>query len=138
MNIRTDFTRLELVLLVSCVVVGLGAFLPWVTGGVPVGPAGGGPTATGIEGLGIVTLALAIVGSCVLVLEDVEDLTPVATVAIGASVLLIGLWRMIDLGGPVSPGIGLSLTVLGGLGITGVGAWTYQVEANHSTPKAID
>lgn len=127
MNVRTDFARDELVLFVSYAVVGLGAFLPWASPNITVGPADAG-VATGIEGLGAVTLALAVVGAVVLLLADRDALTPIATAGIGAVVSLVGLWRIAGLGGPVSPGIGLYLTVSGGLGVAGVGAWQYRRE----------
>lgn len=136
MTAKTDVTRTELVLLVSCLVVGFGAALPWVSARVAAGPADVGASATGIERLGVVTLTLAVVGIAVLLSADVDDLTPVVTAAVGAVILLIGLWRLIDLGGPVSPGIGLYLTVSGGLGITGVGTWTHRIEDGRSTAEA--
>lgn len=130
MDLNTDFSGAEMLGLVSAVVVGIAAFLPWITAGVEAGPVDVSASSTGIEGLGLLTLLLAIIAVGVILVLRWEDFGTVVTGIVGVVVTVVALWKIVDIDGAVAPGIGLYLTVLGGIGLVVAGAWGYQDESS--------
>lgn len=135
MEIDTEFSSPEMLGLLSAVVAGLAAFLPWVTTGVDAGPVDVNTSSTGIEGLGLLTLALAIVAIGVILIMDWEGQGTVGTGIIGAVVTIVAVWKVVDIDGAVSPGIGLYLTVVAGLGLVVAGAWGYQTASTETAEE---
>lgn len=126
MDVTIDFSPPEMLGLVSAVVAGIAAFLPWVTAGVEAGPVEVSASNTGIEGLGVLTLVLAIIAVGTILAMSWEDQGTVATGIIGVVVALVAIWKIVDINGAASPGMGLYLTVLGGIGLVVAGVWGYQ------------
>lgn len=138
MNLNTDFSRAEVLGLVSAIVAGIATFLPWVTAGVEAGPVDVSASSTGIEGLGLLTLVLAVVAVAVVLLMSWEEQASLATGIVGVIIGVVAIWKIIDINGAASPGIGLYLTVLGGLGLVVAGIWGYQSESeggDHEAPQ---
>lgn len=109
--------------MVGAVGAAIAAFLPWVTARVSAGPVEVGTAATGVQGLGTLTFVLALAGLAVVLLLDWEDTGAIGTAVLGLAIILIAGWKVVDLGGPASPGIGLYLTLLGGVGVVAGGLW---------------
>lgn len=126
MALNTDFSGAEMVALAGAVITGIAAFLPWAVAGVQAGPVDVSTSTSGLDSLGLLTGALAVIVLVVLLVMDWETQGTVATVVGGLGILLVGLWKLIDISGPVEPGIGLYLTVLGGIVIAGGGFLGYQ------------
>lgn len=135
MDLNRGFSTAELLGLGSAIVAGIAAFLPWVTTGVEAGPVEVSASSTGIEGLGLLTLVLAIVAIGVILAMSWEDQGTVATGIVGVIVVIVGLWKIVDIEGAASPGIGLYLTVLGGLGLAGSGVWGYQSKSTEGAQE---
>lgn len=125
MNIHTDISQSELVALVSAVVTVIAGFLPWIRG-VQAGPIEVGATQTGIEGMGLLTLILAVVVIGAILTFGKRAKGWIATVIGGLGIAIVSIWKLVDLGDPVAPGIGLYLTILGGFGILVGGVLTYR------------
>lgn len=134
-EMNTDFTGAETLAVASAVVTGIAAFLPWVTASVQAGPVDVSTSATGIEGLGILTLLLAVVALGTVVLLDGDGWETVATAVVGLVVFLFGVWKILDLGGAASPGVGLYLTVIGGIGLAIAGLWGHRARSTRATPE---
>lgn len=132
----TDFTDTEKLGLAGAVLTGIAAFLPWVTAGVQAGPVDVDTSASGIEGLGILTLLLAVLAVATVMVLNEKRRDSIVLAASGIVVMLVGLWKILSLGGAASPGIGLYLTVLGGAGILVAGLWDYRATSTRSTPEA--
>lgn len=90
-------------------------------------------SSTGIEGIGLLTLVLAIVAVAIVLVLSFEAKESVATGIVGAVIGIVALWKIVDVGGAASPGVGLYLTVLGGLGLVVVGIWGYQSDSRETT-----
>lgn len=131
MDVNTDFSTPEMLGLVSAIVAGIAAFLPWVTAGVEAGPVDVSASNTGIEGLGVLTLILAIIAVGTILATSWEDLGTAATGIIGGVVAVVAIWKIVDINGAASPGLGLYLTVLGGIGLLVAGIWGYQSESTN-------
>lgn len=129
MDLKTEFSPAEILGLISAVVTGIAAFLPWVTAGMQVGPVDVSTSSTGIEGLGLLTLVLAIVAVAIVITIRFEAQAAIATGIVGAIIGIVALWKIVDLNDAVAPGIGLYLTLLGGLGLLVAGIWGHQSES---------
>jgi hypothetical protein len=137
----TDDTRSKWLLVVGTAVVAVAALLPWATvnaGLVSVSKAG-------TDGDGVITLVLAlVVGGLVLAKWKAGLSRPVVIVSLvlGAIVLAIATYDAIDVGSTVeenelvevraSVGIGLWLTLLGGIAMIAGAIW----ELRSPTPGA--
>lgn len=126
MDASTDFSRPALAGLVSAALVVVAAFLPWMSPEAAGGPVDVDASTTGIETLGLLTLLLAIVAVGIVFRRGFEDKAALSVGGVGALVAMVGLWKISDLGGAVSPELGLYLTVLGGVGLLATGLWGYQ------------
>lgn len=115
-ELNTDPEGAELGVLGGAVLAVVAAFLTWVQ--VDVGPAAAG--STGVEGLGLLTLLLAVGVGVLVVAVDVEW-GGIALVAGGVAIALVALVEFVDLDGAAGPGIGLYLTILAGLVVAGSG-----------------
>lgn len=133
MDLNTDFSKAEGLGLVSALVIGIAAFLPWITAGVEAGPIDVSASSTGIEGLGLLTLILAVVAVAIVLVMSFESQGSVATGIVGVLIGIVALWKIVDISGAASPGIGLYLTVLGGLGLVVAGIWGYQSQSQNRT-----
>lgn len=133
MDLHTDFSTAEVLGLISAIVAGIAAFLPWMTAGVEAGPIDVSASSTGIEGLGLVTLVLAVVAVAIVLVMSFEAQGSIATGIVGGLIGIVALWKIVDVSGAASPGIGLYLTVLGGLGLLVAGIWGYQALSPDST-----
>lgn len=127
------FTNSDVLAIVRGVITGIAAFLPWVTGGVQAGPVEVEAATTGIEGLGIITLLLGVFAILTPIVLDGNGRVAGGISVIGLIIVLVALWKFIDLGGAVSPGFGLYLTMLGGIGILLSGLWSHRFTVDHST-----
>jgi len=114
---------------ISILVVALAAFLPWVSiFGMGV---------SGIEGDGVITLAVAVAGGVVLVLtaglfgeEKVAGKkSQISLLVMSVLVALIGL---VDMNGAAA--IGLYLTLFGGVAWVVGAAWQLSVSKRDATP----
>lgn len=121
MDVDTDFSTGQLLGVGAGLVAVVGAFLPWVVTEVSAGPVDAGGSAAGIEGLGAITLALGLVAVGAVVALDWSDRGALATALVGVAVVLVSGWKVVDLGGPASPGLGIYLTLLAGLVILASG-----------------
>lgn len=133
MDLNTDLSTAEVIGLVSAIVAGIAAFLPWVTAGVEAGPVAVSASSTGIEGLGLLTLVLAVVAVAIVLLMGFDGQGSMATAVVGVIVGIVALWKIVDISGAASPGVGLYLTVLGGVGLLVAGIWGYQSRSQEST-----
>lgn len=135
MEMNADLSGAEILVLASAVLAVLAAFLPWVTAGVQAGPVDV-TASTGIEGLGVLTVLLAVIAIGGVLVGHGARWAAVVTTAAGLAVFLVGGWKILDLGGVASPGIGLYLTLVGGLGIAIGGLWSHRYRSTRSTPGA--
>lgn len=133
MDLNTDLSSAELLGVASAIVAGIAAFLPWVTAGVEAGPVDVSATSTGIEGLGLVTLVLAVVAVAIVFVMRFEAQEPAVTGSLGVIVGVVGIWKIVDINGAASPGVGLYITVIGGLGLLLAGIWGYQSRSRSNT-----
>lgn len=90
-------------------------------------------SSTGIVGLGLLTLVLAVVGIGIVLTMGVEEQGSVVTAIVGVIIGIVALWKIVDFSGAASPGIGLYLTVVGGLGLLVAGIWGYQSKSQNRT-----
>lgn len=112
---------------VSILVVALGAFLPWVSLL--------GISALGIEGDGVITLALAVIGGIMLGRTTGlfgKERVPGKKSQIGLLVLatLVALIGLLDMNGAAA--IGLYLTLFGGVAWVVGAAWQLSVSKQHA------
>lgn len=102
----------------------IGAFLPWVK----VSILGQTASQNGIDGDGTITLALALVAAGVIVVRNWEKVDKAAVLVAGLVTAGIGVMYIMDpasgtsasgtmMESAFSPGIGLYLTALGGIGM---------------------
>ncbi|MFB6148770.1 MAG: hypothetical protein ABEJ48_03820 [Halobacteriales archaeon] len=124
----------EIAVIIGALLTGVAAFLPWVV--AQAAPVDVGGKASGIEGLGLFTLVAGIVVGLIVLTDRGPRDSPFA-IGIGLVVVLIGLWKLLDLGGPVGPGIGLYLTVIGGGIITIASGWSYTNSPDHSNGSVL-
>lgn len=136
MEMNADLSGAEILALASAVLAVLAAFLPWVTAGVQAGPVDVTASTTGIEGLGVLTVLLAVIAIGGVLVGHGARWAAVVITAAGLAVFLVGGWKILDLGGAASPGIGLYFTLLGGLGIAIGGLWSHRSRSRRSTPGA--
>lgn len=113
--------------LVSASLAGTGALLSGVSSealgsGVPVDTGEGGTT------LAILTLLFAVLAIGLVLLGRFESREPVGVVGYGLLIVVVDLWQFLVLGGGAAPGIGVSLTLVGGLGLLTAGLWGYHTE----------
>lgn len=133
MDLNTDFSTAEVIGIVSAIVAGIAAFLPWVTAGMEAGPVSVSASGTGIEGLGLLTLVLAVAAVAIILLGSFDGQGSIATAIVGVIIGIVALWKIVDISGAASPGVGLYLTVLGGLGLVAAGIWGYQSDFRETT-----
>ncbi|MFB6360507.1 MAG: hypothetical protein ABEH59_04210 [Halobacteriales archaeon] len=126
MVLNADFSAPEWLALVGAIVAGIAAFLPWVTAGIQAGPLELSASSTGIEGLGVLTLVLAVAGIGLALTMSVEERGAVLTGIVGVVIGAVAVWKITDISGAASPGVGLYLTVIGGLGLLVAGVWGHQ------------
>jgi hypothetical protein len=100
--------QVKLALFLGFAFVIVGAFMPWVT----VGPF----SRNGLDGDGVLTLLLAVIGGAVALLAR-RPRGMLIAVSTAAMILVIGIYDFLDVAwtSAASVGIGLYLTVAGGL-----------------------
>lgn len=125
MDLDTEFSGREVGVLVSAVLTAIAAFLPWVVAGAEAGPVEVSATSSGIEGLGLLTLLIAIIVAGIIITRKFYDREVIAVSAGGLLIVLVAGWKIVDLAGPADPGNGLYLTLLGGAGIVAAGVWEH-------------
>lgn len=115
MEVDVDLTTAgEKIAVGGAAVTALAAFLPWVSAGFL--------SVTGIDGDGLFTLLMAVAAAAVVLLREWEQLEQAAVGVLGVLVVLIAGATYGNLGGTsemisMGAGIGLHLTLLGGLGM---------------------
>ncbi|WP_135663839.1 hypothetical protein [Halorhabdus rudnickae] len=126
-NSRFQFSRGEQLSIGSAVVVVIAAFLPWITASI----LGTSVTVSGIDGDGVFTLAFAIIAAALVVARPWDRINKIAVGILGGLTAAVALYYIVDpamgvKGGgagaelarqALSPGIGLYLTALGGVGL---------------------
>lgn len=132
----TEFCEPALLGLVSAVVTVIAAVLPWMTAEPAAGPVDVEASTMGVESLGLLTVLLAVVVIGIVLLLGFESRETLSVSLIGALVLVVSLWKLSDISGAVSSGLGLYLTVLGGIGLLIACLWGYQDTSAESSAGA--
>lgn len=136
MAFSRGFSRPRAVGLVSAVLTVIGTVLPWVTAGLERGPLPGEASADAV-GLAILTLLFSIIALALVLFGGSESREPVGIIGYGLVIGGIGLWQLLVLGGTGTPGVGLYLTLVGGVGLLGAGVWGYQSELTEPTGATV-
>ena len=113
-----DMRQSEQVSLVGAALTVVGAPLPWVS----VSFVGASVSATGLDGDGVITLVLAAIAGVVLLARDWDEMDRIGVLALGGLVAVIGVFDLLGLPGAASPGIGLYVTIVGGI-VLATGGW---------------
>lgn len=98
-----------------------------------VGPVDVSASSTGIEGLVLPTLILAVVAVAIVLGMSFEAQGSLAAGIVGVVIGIVALWTIVDISGAASAGVGLYLTVLVGLGLVVAGIWGCRSEAQETT-----
>ncbi len=117
MDVEREFAGPEVIGLLGAILAGVGAVVPWVTAAVDVGPVDTTVVVSGLDAAGLLTLVLAGIAAVVVLTPDVGRDGPVATGIVGVALVLVGLRGFVAVPGLAAPGIGLYLTVAGGLAL---------------------
>lgn len=136
MDIETEFSGPEIVGLLGAVLAGVGAFVPWVTAAIDVGPVDTAVVVSGLDAAGILTLVLAIIAALVVLIPDIGRDGPVATGIVGVAVAIIGARGLLAIPGIATPGAGLYLTVGGGLALAIGGLLDYVARTDSPSPAS--
>lgn len=131
-----DFTTSEWMTIGGGLAAVIGAVLPWVSFSLG--------SVTGIDGDGVFTLVFGIIAGAIVLFRNWETVDVAAVGVLGVLTLLIGANVYNNLSGMtgrnilnVSAGIGLHLTMLGGLLLVAGAAYGYtQSGTGHSTQVA--
>jgi len=134
MDVTREFSGPQVLGLVGAAVATVAAFLPWVTAAIDAGPIGSAVVATGIEGIGVLTLLLAAIAGLVILIPEMGSDGPVASGLAGMAVAIVGIRVIIALPAPASPGTGLYLTVAGGLALVIGGLLDFASRSGPETP----
>jgi len=124
---RLTFSRGEQLAIGSAAVVVIAAFLPWISASI----LGTSVTVNGIDGDGVITLGMAVVAGVLVVARQWDRINRALVGVLGGLIAALALYYVVDPttgieGGDVaaelareavSPGIGLYLTALGGVGL---------------------
>lgn len=135
MELDTDVSTGDAMALGGAVLVGVGAFLPWVTRTVEAGAVDVSATTAGIEGLGVLTLALAVVATAVVLVDEIDGKQSIVTGLLGLIVFLVSGWKLLDVPDPASPGVGLYMTLLGAIMTIGSAVLTHQSTTNEQRER---
>lgn len=133
MDLNTDLSTAAVLGRISAVVAGIAAFLPWVTAGLEAGPLELNASSTGIEGLGLLTLLLAVAVVGIVLTLGIEEQGSVVTSIVGVGIGAIALWKILAISGAASPGNGLYLTILGDFGLLAAGIGGNQPQPQNRT-----
>lgn len=111
----------------SALLAGSGAVLAGVLagardGGVAVDASAGG------DALAILTLLFAGLAVGLVLLGRFESREPVGVVGYGLTITALGWWQYFVGGGGGVRGLGVTLTIVGGIGLLAAGLWGYRVE----------
>lgn len=135
MELDSNVSTGDAVALGGAVLVVVGAFLQWVTRNVDAGVIEVSSSTAGSEGLGVLTIVLALVAVGVVLIKDLDVQQSVATGIVGLSVFLVSGWKVLDISDPASPGVGLYLTLLGGVMTLGAGILTHRSDESDRTTR---
>lgn len=91
-------------------------------GGVPVDAGASG------EGLAILTVLFAGLAIGLVFLGRIESREPVGVVGYGLTITALGCWQFFVHGGGGTRGLGVTLTLVGGVGLLAAGLWGYRSE----------
>jgi len=122
MDVESSFSVPEVLGLLGATLAGVATVVPWVTATVGAGPVRTVVLTTGIQGIGIPTLLLAILAAVAILTPGLGPERAVATALVGVAMAAVGVVGIVRISsvvssGVVSPGIGLYLTVAGGLAL---------------------
>lgn len=127
MSGHTNIDGAALRILGGAVLAIVGAFLPWVSGGIRAGPADISLSVAGVGSmLGMFTLVAAVFAIGITLAFNQSRRTFAGISIAGLFVLLIGLMKFIDLNGFAGAGVGLYVSILGGLAMTAAGIFEYR------------
>ncbi|MFB6310833.1 MAG: hypothetical protein ABEH64_06575 [Salinirussus sp.] len=105
----------------------IGTFLPWITAGFSAGPIDVSTAVAGIDTtLGLVTALVAVGGAVLLIAFEAADIRGTTVGIAGAVVVLGGVVQLLDLGGFAGAGLGLYISIFGGVMLAAGGAVAYQ------------
>lgn len=113
--------------MVSALLAGIGALLSGGftgagDGGVAVDASAGG------DPIAILTVLFAGLAVGLVLLGRFESREPVGVVGYGLTISALGSWQFLVVGGGAAPGIGVVLTLAGGIGLLAAGLWGYRTE----------
>lgn len=138
MSFTGGLSRPQIVGLTSAVLVAIGTVVPLLTAGVESGTLPGDAARGSIGALGLLTLLFAIVALGLVLLGGLESREPIGITGYGLVIAGLGLWQLLVLGRADAPGIGLSLTLVGGAGLLAAGVWGYQVELREPARQTLE
>jgi len=134
MDIEREFSGPEIIGLLGTVLAGVGAFVPWVTAAIDAGPVDTTVVVSGLDAAGILTLVLAVIAALIVLIPGLGRDGPVATGLVGVALVVVGARGFLALSGPATPGVGLYLTVGGGLALTTGGLLDYVARMDSPAP----
>ncbi|PSQ27537.1 hypothetical protein BRD09_08435 [Halobacteriales archaeon SW_10_68_16] len=136
MDIETDFSGPAVIALVGAVLAGVGAVVPWVTAAIDIGPVGSTVVVGGLDAAGPLTLVLAAIAALVVLTPGFGRDGPVATGIVGVAIVVVGSRGFLAVPGFAAPGVGLYLTIGGGivLAIGGLLDYVARADPGSSTP----
>lgn len=129
MDIHRNYSAIELFGLVGAVLAGVAPFLPWVTVTIAPGPISFAVTTTGLQGVGVFTLPLSIIAALVILTFGLDPDQAVTTGIVGVAIVLAAVRVLVALSPPIAPGVGLYLTIVGGLVLVIAGLVGYFPES---------
>lgn len=134
MDIETEFSGPEIIGLLGAVLAGVGAVVPWVTAAIDAGPVDTAVVVSGLDAAGILTLVLAVVAALVVLTPGFGRDGPVATGLVGVALVVVGVRGFLAIPGIAMPGVGLYLTVAGGLALAVGGLLDYIARTDSPSP----
>lgn len=136
MDIETEFSGPEIIGLLGAVLAGVGAVVPWVTAAIDIGPVGTAVVVNGLDAAGLLTIVLAVITALIVLTPGLGRDGPVATGIVGIALVIIGARGFLAIPGIATPGVGLYLTIAGGLALAIGGLLDYVARTDSRSPAS--